>query len=935
VGSSAEPAPALVGCTLSHYRILSLIGEGGMGQVYLAQDERLHREVAIKVLPPGLLSDEGARRGFRHEALTLSRLNHPNIATIHDFETVEGRDLLVMEYVPGVTLSDRIASGPIQEDDIARLGTQLMQGLAAAHAQGIVHRDLKPRNVRVTSDGHLKILDYGLALLAPAIVADATTYTENVFAEALAGTPAYMAPEQVRGSPVDRRTDLYAAGGILFEMATGRRPFTANQPFALADQVLNSRPPAPRTLNPRVSLELERIILKALDKAPELRYQWAEDLAVDLRRLGHSPPEVLVASARRWRTFLTAVGCLVGIVVAGWWVLRGGSATPAAFAARDWVVVADVADSSGKTGQAVREALTLTLQQSRYVNVLPRARVFEALKRMERPANALVDEATGVDLCRRENVKVLLVPSIDRGGAEWRVTLRALAADGQLLFVERADLRPGGDVLGAVDLLAGRVRRDLGESLGSIATSRPLAQVTTRSTEALERYSRAIDQSARGNLSEAEASLRAALALDPGFAMAHFQLARVYRKLGSQDDEREHLEAANSMKDKLTDRERYPIEAALYERRDDFDRAEQTLRTLVGLYPDDGDGRHELGLGLVANGKTEEARVQFAETLRIDPFSAQAHSNLVLLLAETNRNGEAVQIFEQAVRRSLATPELRWGHAMALFGLDQLPRARSEFEAMATRSQDSERVLGQLYLSRLAIYEGQFAAAAEELERAVRADRFANRAYPERVRRYLLGRVALLRGRAPEALRQAQEMIGAADVRVEHLHDAGYLQVLAGDVGSADATLKRLRAVLADRPNAFARSNALHLEGEIAARTGRAAAELFRGADAAFPTYYAHVGLAELAEKREDWPSAVAEWQSVIDSRGRILFYGFPADWVIAQLRLARANARGGNWADARTGYERAQAIWAKADETPLHSQVVGELRQLFRRRIP
>jgi tetratricopeptide (TPR) repeat protein len=905
-----------------------------MGQVYLAQDERLHREVAIKVLSPGLLTDEGAHRRFRQEALTLSRLNHPNIATIHDFETVQDRDLLVMEYVPGVTLSERIASGPVQEDEIARLGTQLMQGLAAAHAQGIVHRDLKPRNVRVTSDGYLKILDYGIALLAPAIVAEETTYTENVIGQALAGTPAYMAPEQVRGSRVDGRTDLYAAGGILFEMATGRRPFTANQPFALADQVLNARPPAPRTLNPRISIELERIILKALEKAPDLRYQRAEDLGIDLRRLGQGPAAPRVP-ARRWRTSLTVLSCVVGIGLGGWWFLRGGSATPAAFTSRDWVVVADVAHTGGKVGQTIREALTLTLQQSRYVNVLPRDRVIGALRRMERPADALVDEPTGVDLCRRENVKVLLVPSIDGAGARSSVTLRALDANGQVLFVERADVRSGGDVLATLDMLAGRVRQNLGESLGSIATSRPLAQVTTRSTEALQRYSRAIDQSARGNLSEAEASLRAALALDPSFAMAHFQLARVYLKLGSQDDEREHLEAAHRLKDKLTDRERYLIEAASYERRDEFERAEQTLRTLVGLYPDDANGRFELGLGLAANGKTGEAGVQLREALRIDRFSAQAHSKLVLLLAETNQNREAIQIFQQAVTRGLTTPELRWGHAMALLGLDQLEQARREFDAMGMSSQDSERVLGQLYLSRLAIYEGRFSAAAAGLERAVRTDRFANRAYPERVRRYLLGRLALLRGDAPEALRQAREMLAGADIRVEHLHQAGYLQVLAGDVGSAKDTLKRVRTVLADRPNAFTRSSVLHLEGEIAARTGHPAAELFRGADAAFSTYYAHVGLAELSEKREDWPSAIAEWQSVINSRGYILFYGFPADWVAGELRLARASARVGKWVDAQTGYERALAIWANGDETPLRSRVVEELRHLSKRRIP
>ena len=196
---SVTPSTPLVGCTLGHYRFLSLIGEGGTGQVYLARDEHLHRDVAVKVLSPGLFGDEQARHRFRSEALTLSQLNHPNIATIHDFETVGDRDLLVMEYVAGETMSERIARKPLAEEEIAKLGTQLAQGLAAAHSNGIIHRDLKPSNLRITPDGFLKILDYGLARLAPTRLTDLSTRTGIVAESVFEGTPAYMAPEQLRG----------------------------------------------------------------------------------------------------------------------------------------------------------------------------------------------------------------------------------------------------------------------------------------------------------------------------------------------------------------------------------------------------------------------------------------------------------------------------------------------------------------------------------------------------------------------------------------------------------------------------------------------------------------------------------------------------------------------------------------------------------------
>jgi tetratricopeptide (TPR) repeat protein len=266
---------------------------------------------------------------------------------------------------------------------------------------------------------------------------------------------------------------------------------------------------------------------------------------------------------------------------------------------------------------------------------------------------------------------------------------------------------------------------------------------------------------------------------------------------------------------------------------------------------------------------------------------------------------------------------------MALFGLDRLDDARTALRAMSASAEESERVLGELYLSRLQIYEGEFSSAIASLESAVRADRFAGRAYPERARRYLLGRLALLSGDKGEALRQADAILQGADLRVEHLHHAGYLQVLAGDVRAAEDTLKRLQLLLAAHPNAFGRSSALHLEGEIAGRRNRIATELLHEADAAFPIYYAHVRLAELAEARKDWSAAIAEWSQVIGSRGDILRDGFPADLPNAELRRARANARVGNIPDAKAGYEHVLGIWQRGDDMPIRREAAIEVRQL------
>src|ERR1019366_4346461 len=200
----------LVGTGLGHYRIVEKIGAGGMGEVYRAHDEHLARDVAIKVLPPGTLIDESARKHFHKEALILSQLNHPNIATIYDFDTQQGVDFLVMEYIPGITLSEKVAAGPLAEKEVLRLGVQLAEGLSAAHEHGVVHRDLKPGNVRVTADGRVKILDFGLAKLVGPFSGTESTQSFGE-SQAIAGTLPYMAPEQLRGQACDARTAIYGA----------------------------------------------------------------------------------------------------------------------------------------------------------------------------------------------------------------------------------------------------------------------------------------------------------------------------------------------------------------------------------------------------------------------------------------------------------------------------------------------------------------------------------------------------------------------------------------------------------------------------------------------------------------------------------------------------------------------------------------------------
>ena len=268
----------MIGQVLGHYRIMSKLGEGGMGTVYRARDERLERDVALKLLTPGTMTDETARRRFRREATLLSQLNHPNIATVHDFDTQDGLDFLVLELIPGETVANVLAGGPLSPGQFAALAQQLAQGLEAAHERGIVHRDLKPGNLQLTPDGRLKILDFGLAVLRQRREASATLTLSGGVGGVIAGTIPYMAPEQLRGEPVDSRTDIHAAGAVLYEMLTGRRAYPQKSGPELMAAILHQRPPA-------LPGPTGKIVARCLEKAADQRYQTAKELRAALERL--------------------------------------------------------------------------------------------------------------------------------------------------------------------------------------------------------------------------------------------------------------------------------------------------------------------------------------------------------------------------------------------------------------------------------------------------------------------------------------------------------------------------------------------------------------------------------------------------------------------------------------------------------------------------
>ena len=492
----------VVGQRLSHYRVIEKIGAGGMGEVYRAHDEHLDRDAAIKILPPKTFTDQSARKRFHTEALTLSKLNHPGIATVYDFDSQEGVDFLVMEYVPGTTLSEKLAAGPMPEREVARLGTQLAEGLVAAHEQAVIHRDLKPGNLRLTPDGRLKILDFGLARLVQPVSGDAQTETVTQ-TRTIAGTVPYMAPEQLRGEKVDARSDIWAAGIVLYEMATGRLPFEGKTSPAVADQILHAQAASPQRLQPRLSSRLADIILKCLEKDAENRYQSAKELQVDLRRLILPTSAVSVAAgAVRKRPRSKRI--------------RSVAVLPLTNFSRD--------PEQEFFADGMTEALICDLAKLRGVKITSRTSVMR-YKGSETPLPRIAEEL---------NVDAVVEVSVLRVGPRVRITAQLIqAATDTHVWAESYD-RDFADVLLVQSEIARAIAREIQVAITSEEAKR-LSRARRVNPEAYEAYLKGRFhwyKLSREHLDTALRYFQASLEKDPSDPLAYVGIAAVWCSRG-------------------------------------------------------------------------------------------------------------------------------------------------------------------------------------------------------------------------------------------------------------------------------------------------------------------------------------------------------------------------------------------------------------------
>ena len=510
----------MVGQRLGHYLITEQIGAGGMGIVYRARDERLDRDVAVKVLPAGSVSDETARRRLRKEALALSRLNHPNIETVYDFDTQQNVDFLVAEFIPGVSLDHKLGAGPLREKEIVRLGTQMVQGLEAAHEAGIVHRDLKPANLRTTLDGRLKILDFGLAQdFQPGT--DFMTISKS-YAEGISGTLPYIPPEHLQGEKVGPRGDIYSAGAVLYEMATGRTPFQEKSGPLLMEAILNRPPAAPTSVNRQVSPALEAVILKAMDKDPDRRYQSARELRVDLERLSSTTiPAIRKAPGRRkvWTTgiVLTLVAILLAI---GYRTHFLGSKTSPSDRITLGVLPFEVLTSDEDLGflrVGIADSVITKLASFGRLRLRPTSAILRYEKQQADPRQ--VGQALAADY--------VATGTVQKTGERLRVSTQLVRiSDGSSVWGEHYDLARS-DLLGLEDTIAEKIASALRVEISTAERER-LYRRYTANPAAYELYLKGRAELARLTRESTLAAVDAfesALRQDPNYALAHAGLA--------------------------------------------------------------------------------------------------------------------------------------------------------------------------------------------------------------------------------------------------------------------------------------------------------------------------------------------------------------------------------------------------------------------------
>jgi serine/threonine protein kinase/tetratricopeptide (TPR) repeat protein len=946
----------MIGRTVSHYRVVGRLGGGGMGVVYKAEDIKLGRPVALKFLPEHLSRDEEALERLRREARAASALNHPNICTIYDIDEFEGQPFIVMEFMKGENLKQRLARGLFQVDELLEMASQLAGALDAAHASGILHRDLKPANIFITGGGQPKILDFGLAKLLSGrkahdpFLSGLPTGDYLTNPGATLGTIGYMSPEQARGEELDARSDLFSLGAVFYEMATGRMAFGGDTSAIIFDGILNRIPAAPVQLNPEVPEKFQEIINKLLDKDRTLRYQSAADLVADLRRLRRvtdlsnpsitelrSAPSINASRPQPgWRRarVLVPISAIALIAVIGAMLFLRRARPP--LTERDYILLEDFVNTTGDAAfdETLKQALAVQLEQSPYLNVFPDNRVRQTLSYMARPANERITDSVAREICQREAIKAILGGSITAVGSHYVITVEAgNCATGESLARDQREADSKEHVLTELGKAASSLRGKLGESLASIQKfDTPIETATTKSMEALKAYTQARAENGAGGFRQAVFYAQRAVELDPNFAAGYTALATFYNNLGQTQLARENATKAYQMRDRVSELERLRITARYYETAlGDVNKAIETYEILRQSFPKDTTARNNLGIRYQDVGRFSDALTELQEGARLDTHSSLIRTNLGSAFAQINRFEEAKAIFKAAMDQKLDTLGI---HLL----LHDIAFAEGNSQAMQRELEWAKHKPGEdamLFLqAEASASSGRIRDAAAYFRQAM--DISQTDGIPEAKAGILSSQAGIeaLVGNTQQAVKPAAEALKLG--RFPRSYDSlGVAPAITlGLTGQSQIVNSWVDEMKKDYPQ-HTFINSVWIPSALAALQirggdGAKAVALLKPAGAYEPGPYSLVssylrGLAFLQMK--SGREAAAEFQKILDHPGVGISSIFHP---LSHLGLGRANALAGDSSKARQSYQDFFAIWKNADpDTPLLVQARQEYSKL------